>query len=63
LLIQCGGCLITRRQLHNRLQAAVKANVPVTTTVWQSPGFRVFTKEQPLLSQERAETAAIISRI
>jgi [FeFe] hydrogenase H-cluster maturation GTPase HydF len=30
LVIQCGGCMITRRQLHNRLSAAIKAGVPVT---------------------------------
>ncbi len=30
LLIQCGGCMITRKQIHNRLQTAVKAGVPVT---------------------------------
>jgi [FeFe] hydrogenase H-cluster maturation GTPase HydF len=30
LLIQCGGCMITRKQLHNRLQPAVKAGVPIT---------------------------------
>jgi len=30
LLIQCGGCMITRRQLYNRLQPAVKAGIPVT---------------------------------
>jgi [FeFe] hydrogenase H-cluster maturation GTPase HydF len=30
LVIQCGGCMITRRQLHNRLQGAIKAGVPVT---------------------------------
>ena len=30
LVIQCCGCMITRRQLHNRLQAAIKAGVPVT---------------------------------
>ncbi len=30
LVIQCGGCMITRRQLHNRLQAAIRAGVPVT---------------------------------
>ena len=30
LLVQCGGCMITRKQIHNRLQAAVKAGVPVT---------------------------------
>ncbi|HVN57894.1 MAG TPA: [FeFe] hydrogenase H-cluster maturation GTPase HydF [Bacteroidales bacterium] len=30
LVVQCGGCMLTRRQLHNRLQAAVKAGIPVT---------------------------------
>jgi [FeFe] hydrogenase H-cluster maturation GTPase HydF len=30
LVIQCGGCMITRRQLHNRLFAAIKSGVPVT---------------------------------
>jgi [FeFe] hydrogenase H-cluster maturation GTPase HydF len=30
LLVQCGGCMITRRQLHNRLQPAIKAGIPVT---------------------------------
>lgn len=30
LLIQCGGCMITRKQIHNRLQAAIKAGIPVT---------------------------------
>jgi len=30
LVIQCGGCMITRKQLHNRLQPALKAGVPVT---------------------------------
>jgi len=30
LLIQCGGCMITRKQLFNRLQPAIKAGVPVT---------------------------------
>jgi [FeFe] hydrogenase H-cluster maturation GTPase HydF len=30
LVIQCGGCMITRKQLHNRLQAAIRAGVPVT---------------------------------
>ena len=30
LVIQCGGCMITRKQLHNRLTAAIKAGVPVT---------------------------------
>lgn len=30
LVIQCGACMITRKQLHNRLQPAIKAGVPVT---------------------------------
>ncbi len=30
LVIQCGGCMITRKQIHNRLQTALKAGVPVT---------------------------------
>jgi [FeFe] hydrogenase H-cluster maturation GTPase HydF len=30
LVIQCGGCMITRRQLHNRLLPALKAGIPVT---------------------------------
>ena len=30
LVIQCGGCMITRKQIHNRLQLAIKAGVPVT---------------------------------
>jgi len=30
LVIQCGGCMITRKQLHNRLESAIKAGVPVT---------------------------------
>jgi [FeFe] hydrogenase H-cluster maturation GTPase HydF len=30
LLIQCGGCMITARELRGRLQAAISAGVPVT---------------------------------
>jgi len=30
LVIQCGGCMITRKQLLNRLQPAINAHVPVT---------------------------------
>jgi [FeFe] hydrogenase H-cluster maturation GTPase HydF len=30
LVLQCGGCMITRKQLLNRIQAAIKANIPVT---------------------------------
>jgi [FeFe] hydrogenase H-cluster maturation GTPase HydF len=30
IVIQCGGCMITRKQLYNRLQPAISAGVPVT---------------------------------
>ena len=30
MVIQCGGCMITRKQLHNRLQPAIDAGIPVT---------------------------------
>jgi [FeFe] hydrogenase H-cluster maturation GTPase HydF len=30
LVVQCGGCMITRRQLVNRLKPAVEAGIPVT---------------------------------
>ncbi|HLN55616.1 MAG TPA: [FeFe] hydrogenase H-cluster maturation GTPase HydF [Bacteroidales bacterium] len=30
LVIQCGGCMITRKQLHNRIEQAIQAGVPVT---------------------------------
>jgi [FeFe] hydrogenase H-cluster maturation GTPase HydF len=30
LLIQCGGCVITRRQIINRLKPAIDAGIPVT---------------------------------
>jgi len=30
LVIQCGGCMITRKQLLNRIQTAINANIPVT---------------------------------
>jgi len=30
LVIQCGGCVITRKQLLNRLKPAIEANIPVT---------------------------------
>ena len=30
LVLQCGGCMITRRQLLNRLQTAIDANIPIT---------------------------------
>jgi len=30
LVIQCGGCMITRKQLINRLRPAVEAEIPVT---------------------------------
>ncbi|MTK53727.1 [FeFe] hydrogenase H-cluster maturation GTPase HydF [Paludibacter sp.] len=30
LVVQCGGCMVTRKQLHSRLKPAVDAGVPVT---------------------------------
>jgi predicted GTPase len=30
LVIQCGGCMITRKQLINRIKPAIEAGVPVT---------------------------------
>jgi len=30
LVLQCGGCMITRRQLLNRIQTAIDANIPIT---------------------------------
>lgn len=30
LVVQCGGCVLTRRQLHNRLRPAKAAGVPIT---------------------------------
>jgi [FeFe] hydrogenase H-cluster maturation GTPase HydF len=30
LVIQCGGCMVTRKQLQNRLNTAIKAGIPVT---------------------------------
>lgn len=30
LVVQCGGCMITRKQLHSRLKPAIDAGIPVT---------------------------------
>ena len=30
LIVQCGGCMITRKQLVNRLRPAIEAGIPVT---------------------------------
>ncbi len=30
LVIQCGGCMITKKQVHSRLKAALDAGIPVT---------------------------------
>jgi hypothetical protein len=30
LVVQCGGCMITRKQIFNRLRQAIDAGVPVT---------------------------------
>lgn len=30
LIIQCGGCMVTRKQLLNRLKPAIDGNIPVS---------------------------------
>lgn len=30
MVIQCGGCMITKRQLHSRLRVAIEASIPVS---------------------------------
>ncbi|NQV02799.1 MAG: [FeFe] hydrogenase H-cluster maturation GTPase HydF, partial [Bacteroidia bacterium] len=30
LIVQCGGCMITRKQIHQRLKPAIEAGIPVT---------------------------------
>ena len=30
LVVQCGGCMVTKKQIENRLMPAINANVPVT---------------------------------
>jgi [FeFe] hydrogenase H-cluster maturation GTPase HydF len=30
LIVQCGGCMITRKQIHQRLKPAIDAGIPVT---------------------------------
>jgi [FeFe] hydrogenase H-cluster maturation GTPase HydF len=30
LIVQCGGCMITRKQVHSRLQEAIEAGIPIT---------------------------------
>ncbi len=30
LVVQCGGCMITRKQIFNRLQPAIEAGIPIT---------------------------------
>lgn len=30
LVIQCGGCMITRKQIHNRLKSAIDKHIPIT---------------------------------
>lgn len=30
LIVQCGGCMVTRKQLHSRLKPAIDSGVPVT---------------------------------
>jgi len=30
MVIQCGGCMITKKQIHNRLKPAIDADIPIT---------------------------------
>ena len=30
MIIQCGGCVVTRKQLNNRLKPAIDAGIPVS---------------------------------
>ncbi len=30
LIVQCGGCMITRKQVHSRLKEAIEAGIPIT---------------------------------
>jgi [FeFe] hydrogenase H-cluster maturation GTPase HydF len=30
LIVQCGGCMITKKQLHSRLKEAIEAGIPIT---------------------------------
>jgi len=30
MVIQCGGCMITKKQIHNRLLPAIEAGIPVS---------------------------------
>ncbi|MBK5194587.1 MAG: [FeFe] hydrogenase H-cluster maturation GTPase HydF [Proteiniphilum sp.] len=48
LVIQCGGCMVTRKQLTNRLRPFIKAGIPVTnygmTLAWLNGIFERATK-------------------
>jgi hypothetical protein len=48
LVIQCGGCMVTRKQLANRLRPFVKAGIPVTnygmTLAWLNGIFERATR-------------------
>ena len=30
LVIQCGGCMITKKQIRNKLKPAIENNIPIT---------------------------------
>jgi predicted GTPase len=30
IVIQCGACMVTRKQVHNRLKMAIDAGIPIT---------------------------------
>ena len=46
LVVQCGGCVITRKQLINRLRPAIDAGIPVTNYGMQSHMYKGFMNGQ-----------------
>jgi len=48
LVVQCGGCMVTKKQLRNRLKQAIDASVPITnygmTIAWVNGIFRRVTE-------------------
>lgn len=48
LVIQCGGCMVTRKQLMNRIQLVEERNIPITnygmTLAWLNGIFEIATK-------------------
>lgn len=59
LVIQCGGCMITRKQLHNRLKSFAAAGIPVTNygmaIAWMNDIFHQSVKPFRMLYESVAE--------